>query len=218
MTKKSIQIHLIFFFLLPMAIHAQTFLGFKAGLLTTPSIVYTDVKYSNSNIDFKPSFAVSGMIKRQVVKYFTIGTNINYDFYKADFKSSWYNPDGESGSKEATYEFGFLGLYLYPQFNFGKTVQFFFNFGFYYGVLTNSSVKVAGEESHAKDDIMSSVIGLASEIGLQYAINQNWQVFLDISGKRVQSLVIDNGLQAQYDLTLSFGFFFKISKGKNNTE
>ena len=208
--KKTVLSFLILFLFFPFTINAQTFLGFKTGLLTTPYIGYESTKYTNRKIDYQPSFTVSAIIKNQAAQHFTIGANISYDYYRADYKSSWYSPTGESGKSEANCRFGYLGLYFYPQLNFGKKLQFYFNAGPYFGVLTNSFVESVGTEANVRVDFMDNVVGLMSVIGLQYSINRKWQITLDVSGKRVQSTVRSSNFKNQSDVSLSFGFFYKI--------
>ena len=218
--KKAVQSLLILTTLLPFTLNAQTFLGFKAGMLTTPFIGYEDAKYGQSRLDYQLSFAVSGMYKEQVTQHFSIGANINYDYYRADYKMSWHTPTGGGGSKEVYYQFGYLGLYFYPQLSFGKKLSFYFNAGPYFGALINSFAEGDVTDSKSRDDLREGfIIAFITEIGLQYSIKNKWQITLNVSGKKMPCLISSPNIKNQIDLGFSLGFFYKISdKSKLNNK
>jgi len=60
----------------------------------------------------------------------------NYAGFQAGLLCTW--PVGHTADME--YRFGYAGIYLYPQFNFGRKVSFFINAGPGVLILTNSYV------------------------------------------------------------------------------
>lgn len=227
MTQKiRIYISLLLFFFTLSSAFGQNEIGFKAGMLRTPYVKYEYSKYSKSEIYFKNTFSLAFLYKEEVSKNFTIGTNICYDFYESDYNFTWWNPSGGGGKDSLEVNFGFMGIYFYPQLEFGNRIKFFINAGPYIGFLINSNASgihrsrkdvysdlVEKEiDGSAKAYIRSFTFAIMSTIGIQHQITHSWNIMIDVAARYGPSLFNESYGQGQLDLIFSVGVGYSINK------
>lgn len=216
--------YLMLSFLVPGSLIAQTSLGFRAGMIGTSLVTYENLAYASSNINYNNSFSISCVYEEQISDIFQIGTSLDYDFYKTDITESWANKGGGSGKKEASYRFGYIGLFFYPQFTFGKQVKFVFNIGPFLGLLLNSQgsgiisitnsdgeININNISGNIGSDLVNLPISLKSSIGLFVKINQDWNIIANAGYRFGPCLINSSYAKRQLDLIFSLGFSYSFS-------
>jgi len=156
--------------------------------------------------------------------------HVSYDFFNADYHSSWYNPMGGSGTNDINYKMGYLSFFFYPQLNFGNRINFFINAGPCIRLLTNSyekgirvskpsidKPKVESEiEGKAKNSLEDLFVAIKTTIGFQYNVNNFWAISVDLGICYEPCLVNSDNFTKQLDITYNFGFLVKISEKRFN--
>lgn len=215
----------LLFILIQINCVSQTYIGLKAGLLNTPVAQTRVDKYGKVDIDYSPSFATSFLLNKSISKTLTIGTNLGYSTYKADYYYGWWNPYGGVGHEDMQINFGYLGLYIYPQLNFGHKVRFFINAGPCFGFLINSFAQGSylRQEDYESDPINGDINGSAKEYlkpttiaimsctGLQVEVAEKWMLITDFTFCYGPGLIDNYTFRHQLDLTFSVGFLYEIS-------
>lgn len=205
---------------------AQSSIGFKVGLLSTPYLNYGIDKYSSYKINYSNSISAAILYNEKVSKLLSLGVTIYSDFYNVDYYKSWYSPTGGTGKESVEMKFGYIGLSFFPQLNFGKKFSFFINAGPYFGFLTNSIAKGLHQsrnsiydslisyeiDEKANEYLLSRTIAIMSNMGFRYEIDENWRVIIDASMRYSPSLIDKGALKSQIDLIFSVGFLYQFEK------
>lgn len=230
--KRTIQTLLFVLLLFPITVFAQSSVGFKLGMLSTPYLNYGNDKYSSFNIDYSNSISAALLYNEKVSKVLSLGVTIYYDYYNVDYYKSWYNPVGGGGKESLDMKFGYIGLSFFPQLNFGKKFSLFINAGPYFGFLTKSTAKGSHQsrnstydslisyeiDEKANEYLLSRTIAIMSNMGFRYEIDENWRVIIDASFRYSPSLIYKGGLKSQIDLIFSVGFLYQFEKKRTKSE
>jgi hypothetical protein len=203
---------------------AQTTIGFKAGLFWTTTNSPT-VKYENTRVSFYPSYSLGLEINKHASKRFSIGTRASYDHYRFDYYFTWYGAYGPpSGSLDYSIHTGYLDFYLYPQFNFGNKVVFYFNFGPAIGFYLHSTAKgfyrirysnKPGEEGYyegdASEELNEVKVAFMTSTGLKINLKDKWSLVTEMNLRIGSDIFTSTTITNQLEIRASVGIHYRIN-------
>lgn len=138
--KKLAKCFLLFSFMLLLntILHSQTTLGFSAGSFKKFSDNSENYGY-NIDLQNKFNFFFSFDIRTSSQEHFGIGTSFIYQIQssKLTLTESYSHL---SSSTQANLSYGYLDVYVFPEFKFGHKPEFYFNFGPCLGLIVHSKI------------------------------------------------------------------------------
>lgn len=181
MSLLKFRISFIFIFFIFGSCCCQTLLGVETGVnwtfLRNPANGNQDLTSCKSF----PSYYFAFEIKGRKPKPVHIGVSLPYfqSYFNIQATSSGHFPDGVN----INYKYETLGISIFPELSFGKTIQFIFNLGPYFGYIITASKKgtssgylyynnyyVKDETGSATDDFFKFQPGIQETVGIGYLV------------------------------------------------
>ncbi|MGA3015093.1 MAG: outer membrane beta-barrel protein [Bacteroidales bacterium] len=203
----------------------QTLLGVESGVNWTSLRSPNDLDEGTINLKSFPSYYFSFEIKGRKSKHIHLGGDLS-------FFQSYLNVQATANGEfpdiwNVNLKYETLGIAIFPELSFGKTVQFFFNLSPYFAFIIKSAEQGTREEwnaehfnyttrnesGSAKDDFFTFSIGFQETFGIGYMVDPWLQLSIKETGfLGILPVCYLSGSYDTKDISLLFGVSFIIPK------
>jgi hypothetical protein len=132
---------------------------------------------SNDNADYKSGFNFGVSLDHYFSESWSIKGKLVYD------QKGWANGYIDNGNDTyfTDYKLDYLTIPVMANWHFGRTKNWYLNFGPYVGILLNAKTSVGGLD--VKDFFNTTDVGLDAGIGIKFPVSNKAKFFIELNGQ-----------------------------------